>query len=471
MEIKTYANLLWRWSWLIALAALLGGLLAYVVSLQLPPAYESAATVAVARRSAADSEFTAVSDRPVATYFELLRKRPVLETVINDLQLDVQPQELDRQLRVSVLRNTSMIVLTVTDTDPERAAAIANEIVNLVSQRGRELLGNDVTIRRYSLHILDPARAPTRPVSPNIPLNVAVLAVVSAMLAMGAVLLIEHFDDRVRSVEEINRLVGMPALATIPQQGWTQTRGKPVAASDSFSPAVESYRMLRAHIEHVSESRSIHSLLVTSATDREGKSTTIANLAVVLAQAGKRVILVDTDLRKPTLHTIFQQPNTRGVTTALQSEGEGVSSNLVPTGIPNLQLMPSGPLPANPAELVGSPQMAALIDRLEAHADIVLLDSPALLPVVDPVSLARLCDATVLVARAGAVRAESLVDARERFAQFGIEPLGVVLNAVKAPRRRAYSHQQSAPKPAALASGLIADRSADPGYQDRSVSS
>ncbi len=431
MEIRAFASLLWRWVWFIGLVALLSGILAFVISTRLTPTYESKVTVTVARRSAADSEYVGVNERPTATYIELLRKRPVLDAVIARLQLNTDAATLERQLRISVPRNTSLIVLTVKDSDPERAASIANEIVNLVSQRGRELLGNDVTLGRYSLFVVDPARAATEPVSPNIPLNVAVLSVVGALLAVGVIVLREYLDDRIRSPDEIAYLVGAKTMATIPPQPALQVRGKPLVIRDSFAPAAESYRMLRAYIDHVAASRPVQTLLVTSATSAEGTSTTIANLAVVLAQVGRRVVLVDADLRNPSLHTIFQQPNERGLTTALQSDVTHLKDHFVSTGIANLSLLTSGPLPSNPAEVIGSPQMVALIERLKAEADIILLDSPALLSVVDSIDLARLCDACVLVVRSGVLRAGVLVNAYDRLRQFGIEPLGVVLNGCK----------------------------------------
>ncbi|MCS6880188.1 MAG: polysaccharide biosynthesis tyrosine autokinase [Oscillochloridaceae bacterium] len=443
MEFKAFANLLWRWAWLIALISLLSGALAYVVSLQITPTYESRTTVTVTRRSAPDSEIWGVNERPIATYMELLRKRPVLESVIARLQLNTTPEALERRVRVSLTRNTPLIVLTVRDSDPERAAAIANEIVNLVAQQGRELLGNDVTFSRYNLYVVEPALPATRPASPRIPLNVAVFMVVGAMLAAGGILLREYFDDRVRSANQITRLTGARTLVTVPPQA--AGPDKPVVLRDALSPVAETYRRLRVHIEHAAKQRPIHTLLVTSAADGEGKSTTLANLAVVLAESGKRVILVDTDLRKPTLHTIFQQPNTRGVTTALYSDAASLASHLTPTGVTNLDLLPSGPLPANPAEVIGSSQMASLVERLKRHADIVLFDSPALLAVADPITLARLCDATVLVVRSGRLRSDALVSALDQLAQFEIEPLGVVLNAHKGEHRRYYQTRSSRP--------------------------
>lgn len=429
MEIKAYLSLIWRWFWLIALTAILGGTLAYVVSKQIPPTYEASTIVTVARRVAADSEYTTLSERPTATYVELLRKRTVLDEVISQLGLQVDSRTLERQLRVAVIRDTALIRVTVTDRDPRRAAAIAGALVDLVSMRGQELLGNDVTIRRYNLHVIDPAQVASLPVSPNIPLNVAVMAIISALLALGSVLIWVQFDDRVQNAEAIQALTGIAPMATIPHQRKMRAQGHPIAARDERDPTVESYRMLRVHIEHLTASRTLRTLLMLSATRGEGKSTTVANLAIVLARAGRQVILVDSDLRQPVLHTLFRQSNERGVTTALASAAtENLESHLLPTGIANLRLMPSGPLPANPAELLGSPQMRQLLERLSASGAIVLLDSPALLEVADAITLARFCDATLLVARTGTTRSETLVTALERLAQFDIRPLGVVLN-------------------------------------------
>jgi capsular exopolysaccharide synthesis family protein len=450
MEIKAYLGLIWRWFWLITLAALLSGTLAYIVSGQIPPTYEASTIVTVARRVAADSEYTPLSERPTATYVELLRKRTVLDEVISRLGLNVDSRTLERQLRVGVIRDTALIRVTVSDRDPGRATAIASALVDLVSMRGHELLGNDVTIRRYSLHVIDPAQVASLPVSPTIPLNVAVMAVIGALLTLGGVLIWAQFDDRVQSAEAIQALTGITTLATIPHQGIARMQGRPIAARDERDPVVEMYRMLRVHIEHLATSRPLHTLLVLSATRGEGKSTTVANLAIVLARAGRQVILVDGDLRRPSLHTLFRQSNERGVTTALtNATTESLESYLMPTGIANLRLMPSGPLPANPAELLGSPQMRQLIEQLSASGAMILIDSPALLEVVDAITLARFCDATLLVARAGATRSGTLVTALERLAQFDVRPLGVVLNGGS--RSRSYATQRvGEPAPAAI---------------------
>ena len=450
MEIKAYLSLIWRWFWLITLTALLGGSLAYIVSMQIPPTYEASTIVTVARRVAADSEYTSLSERPTATYVELLRKRTVLDEVISQLGLNVDSRTLERQLRVGVIRDTALIRVTVSDRDPGRAAAIAGTLVDLVSMRGQELLGNDVTIRRYNLHVIDPAQVASLPVSPNIPLNVAVVAIISALLTLGGILIWVQFDDRVQSAEALQALTGITPLATIPHHGMARMQGRPIAARDERDPVVERYRMLRVHVEHLAAGQPLRTLLVLSATRGEGKSTTVANLAIVLARAGRQVILVDGDLRQPVLHNLFRQSNERGVTTALASIAtESLESHLMPTGIANLRLMPSGPLPANPAELIGSPQMQQLLERLSASGAMVLLDSPALLEVVDAITLARFCDATLLVARAGATRTGTFVTALERLEQFDIRPLGVVLNGGS--RSRSYAPQRvGEPDPVAI---------------------
>jgi polysaccharide biosynthesis transport protein len=446
MEIKAYLSLIGRWAWLIILAALLGGGLAYVVSTQIPPTYEAATTVTVARRSAADSEFMPLSGRPTATYVELLRKRSVLDSVITRLQLDVSAEDLEQQLRVTPLRDTALIRVVVTADDPWLAASIANELVSYVARHGYELLGNDVTIRRYSLHVIDPALPAERPVSPNIPLNTVVLAMVSALLALGGVLIREQLDDRVRTAGAVDTLTGLTTLATIPQPRWGQMHLP--TTTDATSSAAESYRMLRAHIMHRAAGQPLRTLLVTSTHPGEGKSTTAANLAVVLAQAGQHVLLVDANLRQPGLHTYFGQANARGLANVLTNPAGDLQAELAPTGIAHLSLLPSGRLPSNPVELVASPQFKQLLERLKAEYDFVVLDSPALLPVIDAVTLAQHCDATLLVVGAGQIRAGDLVRGHERLGQFGLEPLGVVLNRVAPMRGYRPAYQAQEPQPA-----------------------
>jgi capsular exopolysaccharide synthesis family protein len=201
-----------------------------------------------------------------------------------------------------------------------------------------------------------------------------------------------------------------------------------VVASQPSSPAAEAYRQLRTNILFSSLDRPLRTLLVTSTTPEEGKSTTLANLAVTLAQAGSSVILADCDLRRPSLHTLFGASQAPGLTNVLLAGGD---FPLIETGIEGLQLLPAGPLPPNPAELVGSKRMTETMAQLRERADYVLFDSPPVIAVTDAAILATKVDAVLLVVRAGATKRDLAQRAKAQLEQVKAPLIGVVLNNAK----------------------------------------
>ncbi len=195
---------------------------------------------------------------------------------------------------------------------------------------------------------------------------------------------------------------------------------------DARSAQAEAYRSLRTNLEFSSLDHPLRTLLVTSAAPDEGKSTTLANLGVISAQAGKRVILIDCDLRRPALHEAFGLGNNVGVTTAVLSSEAPLP--LQATGVPNLQVMTSGPLPPNPSEVLGSARMNTLLQQLTADADLVLLDAPPVIAVTDAVLLATKVDGVLLVIRAGQTKREHAERARDLLAKVNARLVGAVLN-------------------------------------------
>lgn len=196
------------------------------------------------------------------------------------------------------------------------------------------------------------------------------------------------------------------------------------------SAAAEAYRTLRTNILFSSLDRPLHTLLITSTAPNEGKSTTLANLAVTMAQAEQRVLVVDCDLRRPSLHSIFGMPNEWGLTSALLEQGEGPLP-IQETSVPGLQLLPSGPLPPRPADLLGSRRMGALIERLRAAADIVLFDTPPVVAVTDAAVLAPRVDGVLLVLHAGHTRRDRARQARQVLEKVKANIVGVVLNGAR----------------------------------------
>lgn len=201
-----------------------------------------------------------------------------------------------------------------------------------------------------------------------------------------------------------------------------------VTISDPISPASEAYRTLRLNLQYASLDSPLHTLLVTSSAPDEGKSTTLSNLAVTMAQAEQRVIMVDCDLRRPHLHTLFGLSNDVGLTTMMLEDQALSEPPLLETSIKGLRLLASGPLPPRPADLLGSQRMERVLERLKADADMVVLDAPPVMAVTDAVVLATKVDGVLLVVSAGTTKREQAQRAVERLRKVNAHILGAVLN-------------------------------------------
>ncbi len=282
-----------------------------------------------------------------------------------------------------------------------------------------------------TIQVVEPAVAPTVPVYPQIISTTLLAGLVGLILMIGMALFFEYLDDNVSSLDDATTLLRTSGLAAVGQIEGARPSERLVALHDPYHTASEAYQMLRVRLEVARFEAPLRTLLVTSANPGEGKSTTAANLAVAMAQFGKHVILVDLDLRRPTLHQYFGHHNQRGLTTALLREkGADLESYQQNTKLDNLRLLPSGPLPADPMAVISSPRLATLIEELQTMVDLVIFDSPPLLPVADSTFLAHMCDATILVALAGSTRSAALQRAGELLEHSGCSLAGVVLNRV-----------------------------------------
>lgn len=205
-----------------------------------------------------------------------------------------------------------------------------------------------------------------------------------------------------------------------------------ITLTDPRSPAAEAYRALRTNLTFAALDKPVETLVVTSAAPKEGKSTALANLAVTMAQGERRAILVDADLRRPGLHDIFAVSNARGLTTMFVDPQALEDPPLLETGVENLLLLPSGPLPPNPADLLGSRRMEEVVAALRARADIILFDAPPVIAVTDAAVLGTKVDGVLLVVRAGHTRREHAQRAQQLLERVHVRILGAVLT--NAPR-------------------------------------
>lgn len=214
-----------------------------------------------------------------------------------------------------------------------------------------------------------------------------------------------------------------------------------VAKNNPKSPISEQYRTIRTNIQFSTVDKKIRSILVTSSSPSEGKSTTAGNLAVVFAQQGKRVLLVDSDLRRPTLEFVFDITNNIGLTNVLMKQSS-LAQAVYQTDEENLYILPCGPIPPNPAELLASKAMDELVEQMYSEFDIVLFDSPPILAVTDAQILAARCDGTILVVRSAKSDKDEIRKAKELLDSVNAHLLGAVLNRKKLKKQQYYSYQK-----------------------------
>ena len=281
------------------------------------------------------------------------------------------------------------------------------------------------------LTVVDPASPPEGASSPRVLLNTVLAALVGLLIAVGIAFIVEYLDDTLKSPQDVESVTGLPTLGTIIRMNGDVNRSpiyRVAAILFARSPAAEAYRTLRTNIEFASLDSPARTILITSAIPGEGKTTTAANLAAVFAQAGHTTLLVDADLRKPGVHQMFDLPNAIGLTDLLRSDVIQVQDVAQRTEQEHLSVVATGPLPPNPAELLRSSRMRAVMARLAASAEFVVVDSPPLQAVTDGAILSSLVEGTVLVIDAGRTRRGAARNGREALAKVGARVLGVTLN-------------------------------------------
>jgi capsular exopolysaccharide synthesis family protein len=296
----------------------------------------------------------------------------------------------------------------------------------------------DLEIRKNAraqiARIIETARVPSKPIQPRPAVNIALSMVLGVIAAIGAVFLREYLDDRINEPGDVERICAAPALGYVPLMPSNQPRV--VSAMLGNSPVVEAYRALRSGIGFASLDAPIRRLQITSATKGEGKSTTAINLATAMAIDGKKVVLVDADLRRPSLHRILELGASPGLSEVLVGM-KTLAEALRDTELENLRVVCAGAVPPNPAELLGTQTFERVIEELEASADVVIFDTPPCIPVTDPLIIASRMHGVVLVLHSGHTRKAAVKHAMELLERARARVIGVVFNQVEA-RKGSY---------------------------------
>lgn len=374
---------------------------------------------------------------------QLLAASPAIQGQQEGLLASIEEDLRATQQQIEATQERVAALTALDERTPAQDAELAALEGRLVTLRSTyaTLLSFASTNATNLLSVVEPAVPVEDPVAPRPMLNTLLAAVLGLLIAVAIAFVIDSLNDNIRDSDDVQAVVGLATLGTISRMRNEESRAPLYQLASILYPrsgVSEAYRALRTNVEFSSIDAPVRTLLVTSALPREGKTVTAANLAVVFAQAGRRVILVDADLRQPGVHRIFDIPNDRGLTTLLRSDDVPLDAVVRGTEQAMLRLLPTGPLPPNPAELLGSQRMRAVVDRLVAAADLVIFDAPPLQAVTDASIMSSFVDGTLLVVDAQRSHRRAVRLGSESLARAGANVLGVVLNRVAAADRATY---------------------------------
>ena len=353
---------------------------------------------------------------------------------------------LSRQKNESLNMNEKAIQYNVL----KRESDSTKEMYDLLFKRLRETALTE-DIRTGNIRIIDPAEVPVSPVKPKKARDMSLGFLLGIALGLGTAFFLERLDNTVKVPSDIKNHLRIPYLGPVPDFSDTTdssstAEGEPhpaidlITASNPSSTVSESYRGIRTNILFSSADRAPQVLLVSSAAPSEGKTATVANLASVVAQMGSKVLVVDCDMRKPKLNKIFQVTRDKGISNVLVGESE-LADAIMPTKIPNLDILSSGPLPPNPSEIIGSNKMADVLKELRQIYDMIIIDSPPLTAVTDASILSKYSDGIILVIRAGETHMEVVKSGLENLKAVNAKVLGAILNCVSTGRDSYYYYQ------------------------------
>ncbi|MFD5213439.1 polysaccharide biosynthesis tyrosine autokinase [Microbacterium sp. NPDC058345] len=432
MELRDYLHVLRKYAVLIVITTLVGVGAAAVWSLTRTPLYNASSTVYVSTQSS-DSvaelqQGQTFTQSRVATYAALATTPVVIDPIITELGLDTTADSQAARVKATVETGTNLITITVTDPDPAQAAEISNAIAGSLTETVESLdtlEGQETSPVRLTR--VENALPPSQAASPNVPINLVLGLLLGLAAGIGIAMLLTVLDTKVRTKRDVEHITETAVLGAIPFDAkWKQ---RPLIINvDPLSPRAEAFRSLRTNLQFV-DFDGKHSFTVTSSMPSEGKSSTAINLAIALADAGKKVALLDADLRKPKVADYCGIDGAVGLSDVLIGNVR-LGDVMLPWGQRSLYVLAAGRIPPNPSELLGSPQMSQLLAALERDFDVVICDSPPLLPVTDAAVLSRATSRVITVVAAGETTKQQLAAAMSALENVDAKQAGIVITKV-----------------------------------------
>jgi capsular exopolysaccharide synthesis family protein len=431
VDLREYLRVL-RAQWVLLVAcALLGVAGSAFLTWQTTPQYASSARLFVSTQGSTDdaqaNQGSQFSIQRVKSYAELLTGQEIAKRVVESLRLEESPKRLASQISASATLDTVILTVTVTDPSPVRAKmladAVSTQFVTYVAELETPPGKDAATIKAT---VVDPASESSSPVSPRAKRNIGLGLVLGLLLGAAAAVLRDTLDTSIKSVRQLEELVPAPVIGAISFD--TQATDTPLISDlDTYAPRAEAFRVLRTNLQFIDPDAEHKVFVMTSSLPGEGKTTTVVNLALALAEGGERVVLIEGDLRRPKVAEYLRLESAVGLTTVLIGKLP-LDDAIQTTAHEKLDVLTSGSTPPNPAELLKSSAMANLLASLRERYDIVLIDAPPLLPVTDGALLSAQADGALLVVRHGKTTTDQVSLAVDRLEAVGAAPVGVIFN-------------------------------------------
>lgn len=434
MDLREYLRVLRR-QWVVVLVGLLlGTAVGVVIILRATPLYSSTARLFVSTPGSDSANAQMYqgglfSQQRVTSYADLIKGSTVAERVLERIGSDESPAALVNQIVATADPDSVILQITVTDPSPARAQLLAQSTAEVFTQYVGELESADDPARSpIRANIVDDASLPTSPVSPKPLMTIGLGAIIGLLVGLAAAWLRESLDTTLKSIEEIQRITGAALLGSVFFDP-AAVKKPLISGLSPHAPRVESFRVLRTNLQFLDVDQSSNTYCITSPMPGDGKTTTSINIALALAESGRRTVLVEADLRRPKFGEYLDLESSVGLTTVLIG-GAQLSDAIQPWGRSGLHVIASGVLPPNPAELLQSKAMVAVLDQLRRDYDAIVVDAPPILPVTDAALLAAQTGGAILVLRHGKTTRDQAVQACQRLGSVGTQALGTIFNFV-----------------------------------------
>ena len=450
MDLRDLLSVL-RARWIVIVAAtLIGGLLALGMSLLTPPSYQAKVqfyvTVAGGDSAAAAYQGSLGAQQRVQSYAALVKSTDITQQVVDAAGADLTPTQVAGETTATADAKTVLLNVAVSNSDPQRALQLAQgfgEVLPEAINRLETPDGGGPALAK--LTVVNPPALPTSPIAPKTEQNVAIGLVLGLLAGIGIALLINAFDRRVKSAEQLESIADKPVVGSIPFRKAEDKENDAehiVPFREGHSPAAESFRRLRTNLQFLNVDNPPRVFVLTSSVATEGKSETAINLSLALAESGNRVLLIEADLRRPLVVSYMSMPDKVGLTNILSGQAK-FADVVQETRHDGVDLLACGPLPPNPSELLASDMARRLINELRSKYDYVIIDSPPLLPVTDGALLARITDGALLVVRSYRTTADQVAQAVDNLAKADATLLGIVTVANKPAKKGSAGYYDS----------------------------